>query len=86
MVSVQIMFMKDKPGSFEYEHVPGPKLALAKIPCAEEEILIPDVGEKLGLGQLHRVIFVRHLAERIPVHGHDRDEWPCRAEIGVIPA
>lgn len=87
MVSVQITFLEDpKPGKgFEYIHVPGPKLAMARVPCPEEEVTIPDVGEALGGGKLYRVIFVRHLAERIPTFNYERDEWPARAEIGVIP-
>ena len=78
MVSVQIKFLNDKPGSFEYAEVDGPKLAVARVPCAEEEIVFS--------GKLHRVMFVRHLAEAIPLMERSRDEWPPRAEIGVIPA
>lgn len=86
MVSVQIMYLECKPATYVNEEIVGPKLALARIPCAEEEIIIPEDGDKLGSGKLHRVIFVRHLAELIPVIAQGREEWPPRAEIGVIPA
>lgn len=91
MVSVQIIFLTKAhpnaaPDALQYEEKVGPKLALARIPCAEEEVVIPEAGEKLGFGELHRVMFVRHLAERVPLFAHDRDEWPPRAQIGVIEA
>lgn len=87
MVSVQIIFLENRDdGSFEYKHVPGPKVALGRIPMPEEEVFIPPLAAPHVLeGKLYRVIFVRHLAEHIPVEERPRSEWPARAEIGVIP-